>query len=235
MSAEPAVDIRDLAFNWPKGPAVLQIAALRLLPGETLFLRGGSGSGKSTLLGIISGVLAAREGVVRVLGNDLRSMSGARRDALRASQLGVIFQLFNLLPYLSVIDNVMLPCGFSRVRAAAADARGGRRAEARRLLAHLGVGADLWNVGATALSVGQQQRVAVARALIGAPPLILADEPTSALDAETRDSFIQLLKQECAASRSSLVFVSHDVSLATHFDHTMDMKDINTAAGKRAA
>jgi len=234
MSAEPAVDIRNLAFNWPRGPAVLQIAALRLLPGETLFLRGGSGSGKSTLLGIISGVLAAREGVVRVLGNDLRSMSGARRDALRASQLGVIFQLFNLLPYLSVIDNVVLPCGFSRVRAAAADAGGGRRAEAGRLLTQLDIGADLWNAGATALSVGQQQRVAVARALIGAPPLILADEPTSALDAETRDGFIQLLKQECAASRSSLIFVSHDVSLATHFDRTMDMKDINTATGKRA-
>ncbi len=235
MTQDSVVDLQDLAFHWPNGPEVLRIESLTLGQGETLFLRGASGSGKSTLLAMIAGVLAPRGGAVRVLGTDLASLSAARRDAFRAAHLGVIFQLFNLLPYLSVIENVTLPCDFSAARARSAEARGGQRVEAERLLSHLGVGPELWRRAATDLSVGQQQRVAAARALIGAPALILADEPTSALDADARDAFIGLLKQECAQSGSSLIFVSHDTALAAHFGRALDMGDINAAFARRAA
>ena len=149
--------------------------------------------------------------------------------------LGVIFQMFNLLPYLPVGENVSLPCRFSSERADAVKASGGQPAEARRLLTRLGLNADeVWSKRASDLSVGQQQRVAAARALIGKPGLILADEPTSALDADSRDAFINLLKEECAASGAALIFVSHDAGLADHFDRALDLKEINTAGVEEA-
>lgn len=227
----PALHLRGLTFAFDKadGP-VLEIDSLTISPSEKVFLKGASGSGKSTLLGLIAGILTPQSGEIEVLGEDLVAMNAAQRDAFRAARLGVIFQMFNLLPYLPVGANITLPCRFSPERARAADAAGGAEAEARRLLSGLGLDpAEVWTKRSTALSVGQQQRVAAARALIGRPGLILADEPTSALDADSRDAFISLLSEECEAAGAALVFVSHDGSLAGHFDRALDLSDINTA------
>lgn len=192
-------------------------------------MRGPSGSGKSTLLGLIAGVLTPDEGEVRVLGETLSGMSGARRDAIRAAHIGVIFQLFNLLPYLSLIENVALPCRFSSMRRERALAASGSiEDEARRLLARLGLdGSDILKKPVRELSVGQQQRVAAARALIGGPELIIADEPTSALDDNMRDRFIALLAEEAEARGSTLLFVSHDAALAKRFTRQIDLAEIN--------
>lgn len=226
----PAVSLRDVRFGYTAKTPVLSIAALELNAGERLFLRGVSGSGKSTLLGLIAGILTPSSGQLEVLGEDLGHMGSARRDSFRAARLGVIFQIFNLLPYLSVGGNVTLPCRFSAARARAAEDAGGVDVEARRLLDRLGLDANaVWAKRSTDLSVGQQQRVAAARALIGRPGLILADEPTSALDADTRDAFIQLLNEECDAAGAALIFVSHDGGLAAHFDKALDLSDINQA------
>lgn len=226
--SDAVIDMSGVRFAWPKGPAVLDIPAFSVARGERVFLRGPSGSGKSTLLGLIAGVLAPQEGSVEVLGQDMAGLSAARRDHLRADHVGVIFQMFNLVPYLTVTGNVLLPLRFSpaRRKAAGPDADG----EAKRLLARLGLTDEaLLSRRVSDLSVGQQQRVAAARALIGAPDLIIADEPTSALDADARDRFIALLSEEVERSGASLLFVSHDASLAPLFTRAVDLSAINRA------
>ncbi|WP_300391305.1 ABC transporter ATP-binding protein [Henriciella sp.] len=228
MTDSKAVSIRNLEFAWPDSPVLLDIASFELKRGERLFLRGPSGSGKSTLLGLIAGVLEPQAGHVEVLGEDMAALPGSKRDRLRADCLGVIFQMFNLVPYLSVVQNVTLPCRFSAGRR---EAVGGHPVEeAKRLLARLGLtDANLLERSVTELSVGQQQRVAVARALIGGPQLLIADEPTSALDADARDRFIELLNEEASRSGAALLFVSHDGALASHFDRGVDLAEINQA------
>lgn len=232
VTAPPALALSNLHFAYARRqPDVIAINALRVEAGERIFLRGPSGSGKSTLLGLICGILEPRSGDLEILGQPMQTLSAAKRDAFRAAHLGVIFQMFNLLPYLPVGENVMLPCRFSDERARQAQAAGGEQAEARRLLERLGLNpAEVWSKRASNLSVGQQQRVAAARALIGKPGLILADEPTSALDADSRDAFIALLKEECAASGAALLFVSHDGGLADQFDRALDLRELNTAS-----
>ena len=229
-AATPVVSLRNLRFAWRRDP-VLNIGALTVQRGEHVFIQGPSGSGKSTLLGVIGGVLQPSEGEVEVLGQQLNAMSGWRRDAFRAAHVGFVFQMFNLLPYLSVVNNVLLPARFSRERRARALARGaGLREEALRLLAALGLNdAVLLSRRVTDLSVGQQQRVAVARALLGSPELIVADEPTSSLDADRKEAFLTLLFKECADAGATVLFVSHDSSLARHFHRTLHMRDINRA------
>ena len=223
----PAIELAGLRFGWRPGELVLELPRLAVARGERLFLHGPSGSGKSTLLGLVGGVLVPQAGTVELLGTDLGSLGAAGRDAFRADHVGFVFQLFNLLPYLSVLDNVQLPARFSRVRAQRA---GDARADARRLLGELGLGdASLLARPASALSVGQQQRVAVARALFGRPEILVADEPTSALDADAREAFIDLLVKECMQSGTSVLFVSHDVSLATHFDRSLSLPALNRA------
>ncbi len=208
---------------------VLDISDFTVDMGERVFLYGPSGSGKSTLLGVISGVLKPTRGQVTVLGCDLTKMTASQRDAFRSDQLGIIFQMFNLLPYLSVVENVALPCRFSaNRRRRLLENAGSIDDEARRLLTRLGLPDTVFDRrNVTELSVGQQQRVAAARALIGAPQLIIADEPTSSLDADARGSFIDLLSEECAKSNTSLLFVSHDLSLAERFDRSIDLSAIN--------
>jgi putative ABC transport system ATP-binding protein len=229
--APRAVEIGDLRFGWRPNQPVLDIARFELTRGERVFLRGPSGSGKSTLLGLISGVVRPQDGRVVVLGSDLKALSPSKRDALRAERIGVVFQMFNLVPYLSVLENILLPCRFSAVRRSEAASGRALDAEARRLISRLGLDHEqMAHRRVTDLSVGQQQRVAVARALIGGPELILADEPTSALDADARLAFIDLLTEECAERKASLLFVSHDVSLAERFDRTVDLKEINRAS-----
>ncbi|MCH9753011.1 MAG: ABC transporter ATP-binding protein [Alphaproteobacteria bacterium] len=227
----PIVRITDLRFSWPGQPPLLDVSTFQLNAGERLFLRGPSGSGKSTLLGLIAGVLEAGQGEISVLGHDMTKLSGSQRDQVRADHLGVIFQLFNLVPYLSVVQNVILPCRFSKRRQNEVAAAGGADQEARRLLAQLGLDdPDLLARNVTDLSVGQQQRVAAARALIGNPSLIIADEPTSALDADTRDRFIDLLSREAQKTNAALLFVSHDGGLASLFDRALDLSEINASA-----
>lgn len=232
-STPPAVELEDVRFGYRPDAPVLEIARLRIERGERVFVFGPSGSGKTTLLGLLAGVLAAPQGRVAVLGHDLSRMRGARRDAFRAEHMGYIFQMFNLIPYLSVRENIALPCRLSRARLrrlgaipldAAIDA----------LAARLEIGA-LLRAPVTELSVGQQQRVAAARALIGAPELVIADEPTSALDADLRERFVELLFESCAAAGATLVFVSHDRSLLPLFDRALSLPELNAVRPVRSA
>jgi putative ABC transport system ATP-binding protein len=227
-----AVDITGLGFSWgPSSAPVLEIDELVVEAGRRVFIVGPSGSGKSTLLALIAGVLTPRRGEVTVLGHRLGTLSRARRDRFRSDHIGVIFQMFNLIPYLSVVENVTLPCRFSRARRDKAARRtGSLEAEGRRLLRRL----DMDHPGlicrpVTDLSVGQQQRVAVARALIGSPEIVIADEPTSSLDADNRDSFLELLFDECRSSQATLIFVSHDETMASRFDRLVRLPKINRA------
>ncbi len=211
------IDIEPLRFAWPgQDEDTLVLGPLRVDAGRTVFLQGPSGGGKSTLLGLLSGVLSPRQGRVLLLGQDWAALPAGRRDAFRADHVGVIFQQFNLLPYLSVLDNVTLPCRFSALRRQRCQ---GRPDEAAGLwLARMGLPKALWTRRADTLSVGQQQRVAAARALIGQPEVVLADEPTSALDAALCHDFMDLLLQVCRDAGSTLVCVSHDAQLAGRFD-----------------
>jgi putative ABC transport system ATP-binding protein len=224
----PAIELEHVQFSWSGGPPVLSIPSFHVAKGERVFLKGASGSGKSTLLGLIGGVLTHDAGDVRILGQPLQELSAIRRDAFRASHIGYIFQMFNLLPFLSTVENVQLTTRFSRERASRVG--GDPRGEAKRLLAALGLrDPALLERPITALSIGQQQRVAAARALMGRPELVIADEPTSALDTDSRFDFLELLQSECEAAGSSLLFVSHDTGLAGAFDRTVAMGDINVA------
>lgn len=222
------LQIEALRYAWP-GAAddCLVIPALRVEAGRKVFLHGPSGCGKSTLLGLMAGVLVARVGRVSLLGQDWARLKGGARDARRADHVGVVFQQFNLLPYLTVLDNVLLPCRFSALRSSRCV--GGPAAAAQALLQRVGLPAALWPRRADALSVGQQQRVAAARALIGGPELVIADEPTSALDAALRDDFMNLLMDACTAAGSTLIFVSHDERLAARFDQTLSLPQLNQA------
>ena len=188
--------------------------------GERVLLLGPSGSGKSTLLNLVCGVLAPIAGRIEVLGIDLGALTGAARDRFRAAHFGILFQMFNLLPYLSAVDNVLLPLGFAPERR-----RRGGDGEALRLLARLGV-ADVADEPAARLSVGQQQRVAAARAMVGAPEIVVADEPTSALDTDTQDTFLALLFAELDRTGSSLLMVSHDPRLRPRFDRVVPLAEI---------
>ncbi len=223
------LSLRDLRFRWPGATDdSLAIAALDIAAGRTVFLYGPSGCGKSTLLGLLAGVLMARQGQIALMGQDWAVLPAGARDARRADHVGVVFQQFNLLPYLTVLDNVLLPCRFSARRAQRC--AGSPRAAALALLQRMGLPEPLWTRRADALSVGQQQRVAAARALIGRPELVLADEPTSALDGPLREGFMALLLQACAATGSTLVFVSHDERLAARFDERLSLPELNRVA-----
>lgn len=223
-----AIAIADLKFRYGQGREVLNIPELKLASGERVFLFGPSGSGKTTLLGVVAGVLQATSGRVEILGRDLGKMKPAGRDAFRGSHIGYIFQLFNLIPYLTVEENITLPCRLSAERRRRLNGKDLHRA-AREVADHLGIG-ELLGENVTKLSVGQQQRVAAARALIGTPELIVADEPTSSLDHDHRERFIQLLFESCRDAGSTLVFVSHDRSLMPMFDRGLSLPDVNRAS-----
>ena len=224
-----ALRITDLVFRWPRQAQIcLDIARFELAAGERVFLHGASGSGKSSLLGLLGGVAMPQAGAIELLGTDITRLGGRARDRFRADHIGFLFQQFNLLPWLSALDNVLLPCTFSARRKlrAAPDPH----TAATALLAQLDLDPTLWAKPAAELSVGQQQRVAAARALIGRPEILIADEPTSALDAERQQIFIDLLLRETASVGASLIFVSHDRRLAAHFDRTVALDEINRVA-----
>jgi putative ABC transport system ATP-binding protein len=190
---------------------------------ETVLMLGESGAGKSTLLSLICGTLEAKAGQITVADQDMTQLSAAARDKHRADQIGVIFQQFNLLPFGTVLDNILVPLSFSKTRR---DRVSDPRGEALRLCQALNLPTDLLGAKAATLSVGQQQRVAVARALIGQPALIIADEPTSALDADTQGAFLDLLFAQVAKNKTSLLMVSHDPRLADRFDRVVQLSDI---------
>jgi len=228
MSTKPVLELYDVKFGYDLSETLIHIDELRIARGESVFLRGPSGSGKSTLLGLIGGVLHPREGHISICGTDITTLSSGKRDEMRADHLGIIFQQLNLLPYLSIIQNVTLPCRFSSTRADRANKKNVSVADtARDLIKDLGLDETFADRKVGNLSIGQQQRVAVARALIGGPDLIIADEPTSALDSDNRDRFIELLDTQRKRFDCSLLFVSHDLSLAKHFDRSVDLTTLN--------
>lgn len=231
MSAAPVISLEDVQFGYGTR-LVLDIPRLWVEQGSSVLLRGISGGGKSTLLGLLAGVLLPGKGCVEVAGHALQDVGAAARDRFRADQLGVIFQQFNLLPFLTVRDNIALGLRFSRLRSARIS--GPLDAEIARLLQALQLNPELMQRRAGTLSVGQQQRVAAARALIGRPTLLLADEPTSALDREAATAFLQLMSAQCQAAGTTVLVVSHDDSLQPLFDRTISLSEINQAGAGHA-
>lgn len=214
----PVIEINDLRFGWPGSAGqCLHIPRLEIDAGEGVFVLGASGSGKSTLLNLIAGIITPQAGSIRILGQELQLLGARARDRLRALHIGLIFQQFNLIPWLDVGSNIRLACSF------AGNPDAGRPAALAELLESLQLDASLLQRRADMLSVGQQQRVAIARALVNTPEILIADEPTSALDSVTRDSFVQLLLQVQAQRKLTIVFVSHDAALAAHFPRVLDM------------
>lgn len=222
--SDPVLSVFDLAFAWQgRAGFSLRVPQLTVDARESVLLLGESGSGKSTLLSLICGIMLPDTGSVTVAGTDLASLSGGARDRFRAEQIGVIFQQFNLLPFGTVADNIELPLRFAPNRRKRA---GDAKKTAAGLCSALGLPSAVFSMRANTLSVGQQQRVAVARALIGKPPLIIADEPTSALDANSQAAFLDLLFESVSANAAALMMVSHDPRLAERFDRVLRMEDI---------
>ncbi len=228
-----AVHLKEVRFGYTPNQPILGIDELRIPAGRRVFLHGPSGSGKTTLLSIISGVLLPQTGKVHVLGRDLTHLSASGRDTLRGSEIGYIFQGFNLIPYLSVAENIAIPCHLHQARRSRI-ASPTLSAEVARIARRLDIHTHL-DGSVTRLSTGQQQRVAIARAIIGAPALVIADEPTSSLDTDRRDAFLALLTEVTSEARTAsdatpttLLFVSHDRSLSTYFDQTLSLPEINT-------
>ena len=214
-------------FAWPSRDSFrLAIDDFSLREGERLLLIGPSGSGKSTFLGLLAGIVSPQEGSIKVLGTDIARLNGAARDRFRGEHFGIIFQMFNLLPYGSVLDNVLLPLSFSAERRRRASAERPAEEEAVRLLDKLGIEPSLRRASAASLSVGQQQRVAAARALIGSPQLIIADEPTSSLDRNRQMAFLDLLFSVVAEAGATLIMVSHDESLGPRFSRIAALESI---------
>lgn len=223
----PAIFLRNVKFGWNKSAKpLLDIENLLIARGEHIFLYGPSGSGKSSLLNILAGINLPQQGDVEILGQSMTALSSRQRDQFRARHMGIIFQQFNLISYLSVLDNLLLRAEFSRQPKSEA------KQKAQELLFSLGL-TELTNKAAQYLSVGQQQRVAVARALMNSPDIIIADEPTSALDSDNRDAFIKLLFKNAEAGGSTIIFVSHDKSLSHFFSRSLDITSLSAADQNR--
>lgn len=225
------IELHDVRYQWrPQDRYVFTLPHLEIRRGEHIFLQGPSGSGKSTLLGLLTGILPIQQGRVVVLGQHLELMTGRQRDGFRADHFGYVFQMFNLLPYLSVVENVLLPVAFSSLkRDRLRKHKVEPEQEAERLLNGLALP---WEIHASQkiyeLSVGQQQRVAVARALMGGPEILICDEPTSALDEETKEVFVELLFAETQRHGSTVVFASHDRTLAKLFPRHLQISDVGS-------
>lgn len=231
MNPAYAIDLQGVRFGYATHD-LLHIPQLQVNAGDSVLLRGASGSGKSTLLGLLAGVLLPSHGRIQVAGHEVQALRSAARDRFRADHLGVIFQQFNLLPFLSVRDNIGLGLRFSRPRSQRMD--GSLDQEIARLLQALQLDPGLMARPAGTLSVGQQQRVAAARALIGRPAVLLADEPTSALDRDAATAFLQLMSAQCRAAGTTVLVVSHDDSLQSLFDRVLVLADINQAGAAHA-
>jgi putative ABC transport system ATP-binding protein len=217
-----AIEIKDLIFRFSSDmDPVLCVPTWRVEPNERIFLQGDSGSGKSTLLGLLAGLRQPTSGDVTVLGTPISTLSGRKRDAFRAKNIGVVFQQFNLIPFLSVLDNILLAAEFAQVSSSAVRARG------LELLERVNLDPALSLRKASQLSIGQQQRVAIVRALINSPALLLVDEPTSALDQANKESFLTLLHEVLDDANCAMIFVSHDPSIGELFEQRVAMGALN--------
>ncbi len=224
---QAVIAVEQARFVWPgRQDFRLDIADFAVSKGERVLLSGPSGSGKSTLLSLVCGILRPASGRIAILGTELGRLSSVARDRFRAEHIGVIFQQFNLLPYATVRDNILLPLTFAPKRRARV---GAVEREVADLLAALGLESVPPAARASDLSIGQQQRVAVARALIGRPELVVADEPTSALDAASQERFLDLMFAQLDATGSTLLMVSHDERLASRFSRVVQLAELMTA------
>ena len=219
-----AVNLRDVKFSYPgdKEKLVLDIPSWSLAAGDQVFLHGPSGGGKSTLLNLLSGILPTSSGEVVVLGHNLDKLSSRSRDRFRAQNVGYVFQQFNLIPYLDAISNIQLARFFAKK-----PSKRNLTDDIESLLTKLNVDSSDWRKPTANLSIGQQQRVAIARAIINMPRLLIADEPTSALDQENRNKFLSILTSLVSEHEMTLIFVSHDLSLAKNFKHSFGLSEIN--------
>lgn len=219
--SSPIIELNHVCHQYKSTQSSpLYIEHWQVQPGQQVFLQGQSGSGKSTLLNLLSGVLTAKSGEINILGQDLCQMSGRERDRFRAKHIGVVFQTFNLIAYLSVIKNIELAVYF---------AKGDKQAvveRAKQLLSKLQLSEDILSRKVSELSIGQQQRVAIVRALINQPELLLVDEPTSALDSAARDAFLTMLTSTVSETPTTMIFVSHDKTIAHHFSQTLDISTL---------
>ena len=218
-----AIDISSLGYRYPNAETdTLHIPQWQVASGEHVFLKGESGSGKSTLLQLLCG-LRVGTGQLSILGTILSQLSQSKRDHFRSQHIGMVFQQFNLIPYLSAVDNVALAANLAKQGKHANE-----RAEA--LLEHVGLLTPTSKQAANTLSIGQQQRVAIARALINTPELLLLDEPTSALDNHNQTIFMDTLMHHLSLNpTTSVVFVSHDASLASYFKQSINLSDISAS------
>ena len=226
-----AIAINSLSYAYQTDKSILSIPQWSLGQGERVFLYGDSGSGKTTLLNLLCGILVPTNGSIALFGEALATMTNRQRDTFRAQHIGVVFQQFNLIPYLTVFKNIQLAAYFARASRAQTQQLLSR---AQSLIDTLGLPKDVLHKRVNQLSVGQQQRVAIARALINQPKLLLVDEPTSALDASARDAFMQLLMHICEAEQTSLIFVSHDAALGEYFERKVDLTQLNEVSAHLA-
>jgi putative ABC transport system ATP-binding protein len=224
------IQLNNVRYHYPETPEniILDIANWEISAGEQVFVHGPSGGGKSTLLNLISGMLPASTGEVSILGKRLDKISRRKRDRFRADHIGYIFQQFNLIPYLDSIDNIQLAYQFSQRKTYSS-----LQVDIASLLSCLHIDPSDWKKPIAKLSVGQQQRIAIARAMINKPELLIADEPTSSLDRKNRDGFMSELMAMASEKKTTLIFVSHDMSLAKYFDRTDDLSAINQAASNK--
>ncbi len=226
----PALAIEDLHFRYGREGSSegwsLAIDDLCLEAGEQMLLRGGSGRGKSTLLHLIAGLIDPQRGRIRLMGTDVHALHGADRDRFRGRTIGMIFQTFNLLHGFSAVENVMAAMMFSEIP------RREHRQRASALLEHLGIIEP--ERDPLRMSVGQQQRIAVARAVACHPALVLADEPTASLDPENSDAAMSLIQQTCREQGAALLCVSHDPTMVERFQRveTLDALSESSPSGR---
>jgi putative ABC transport system ATP-binding protein len=221
-----SIQLKDVRYSYPDMPEklVLNINNWSVAAGEQVFVHGPSGGGKSTLLNLLSGMLQASTGEVSVIGKRLDKASSQQRDRFRAGHIGYIFQQFNLIPYLDAIDNIQLAHQFAKTRTSSS-----LKDDIKSLLTTFHIAPGDWQKPVAKLSIGQQQRIAIVRAMINKPELLIADEPTSSLDQHNRDIFMTELTAMVSEHNTTLLFVSHDMSLAKYFNRIDALADINTA------
>ena len=219
------ITIRDLHFFWPASNFEMRIPSLDISTGSSSAVTGPSGSGKTTLLNIISGIQPVDSGSVNVGDTELAHLSDSHRRAFRLKKIGLIFQNFELIEYLSVLDNVLLPARISPAVQLTAELRD----SARSLLSRACLESQA-SRSVTRLSQGERQRVAVCRALLTDPSLLLADEPTGNLDPDSTLRVVELLLDQVREHEATLLMVSHDHSLLSHFDSTIDFGMLNSTA-----